>query len=246
MKRLLCVAGLMALALSLGGCATPTKMPFAKSAEKGTAGGGPILLLTATIKNTHHPTFQPELLVVHVETPDAKAKAQRFNFVKDDYADLVPPKVQAKKNKKAKAESGDPASTEGHTYLIRLQLPPGDYVIRGLTSMSQSFPIIANFFAPMHSPLKVSEGGVIYLGHVDATVRERQGEEFRAGPVIPLIDQAAAGASGGTFDVVISDQLETDEKIFRERFTQLANVEILKSILPPFDRDAAQKWWKEH
>ena len=72
MKRLLCVAGLMALGLV--GCATPTKMPFAKGAEKGTAGGGTILLMTATIKNTHHPTFQPELLVVNVETPDAKAK----------------------------------------------------------------------------------------------------------------------------------------------------------------------------
>lgn len=245
MNRLLCVAGLMALALNMGGCATPTKMPYAKGA-KVPAAGGPVLLMTTTIKNAHHPTFQPELIVVNVETPEAKAKAQRFNFVKDDYADLLPPKVQARKNKKAKEESNDPAATEGHTYLIRMQLPPGSYVIRGLTSMSRSFPVNATFFAPMHSPLTVGGGGVVYLGHVDATVRERKGEEFRAGPVIPLLDQAAAGASGGTFDVVISDRMATDEKLFRERFAPLANVEIRKSILPPFDRDTAQKWWKEH
>src|SRR2546430_12996643 len=46
---------------------------------------------------------------------------------------------------------------------------------------------------PLHEELTVTQPGVFYLGHVDATVRERTGGEFKAGPSIPLIDQAEIG-----------------------------------------------------
>jgi hypothetical protein len=77
-------------------------------------------------------------------------------------------------------------------------------------------------------------------------VRERQENEFKAGPSIPLIDQAVAGASTGTFDIKISDNFVKDEAIFRSKFPALVGVPIRKSILPAFDRANAQKWWEAH
>jgi hypothetical protein len=79
------------------------------------------------------------------------------------------------------------------------------------------------------------------VGHVWATVRERQDNEFKAGPVVPLIDQAVAGASGGTFDVETTDEFATDEAAFRSKFPALAGVEMAKAILPGFDRNKAQQ-----
>lgn len=85
---------------------------------------------------------------------------------------------------------------------------------------------------------------MFYLGHINATVRKRIGGEFKAGASIPLIDQAIAGASGGTFDIEISDQWENDKTKFLTKFPALASVEIKKSILPPFNRKRAQEWWE--
>ncbi|RZI94399.1 MAG: hypothetical protein EOP39_30515 [Rubrivivax sp.] len=112
--------------------------------------------------------------------------------------------------------------------------------------MTLSFPIMGTFFTPMHSTLTVSAPGVYYLGRVSAAVRERKDDEFRAGPPIPLIDQAVAGASGGTFEIEIVDAWNEDENRFRQRFPVIATHPVQKAILPAFDRPTAQKWWQDH
>ena len=104
-----------------------------------------VFLMTATLKNTYHPFYQPVMLVVNVEKVGAKNKSDRLNFLMDK---------QAKLNESSKAQ---------------------------------------------------------------ATVRERTGNEFKAGPSLPLIDQAIAGASGGIFDVDISDRWDTDESVSAPR-----------------------------
>jgi len=223
--RALAVAG-TSLAVLLSACATPTKMAFQDDSERLTEKSKPVLLMTATIKNEYKPTWQPKLRVVHVEKPGAKEAADRLNFTMDA-------KVR---------QDTDP---EG-TYLLRLELDPGSYELRGMLAMVQSFPINGFFFVPLHSALDVKGPGVYYLGHVNATVRERQGEEFKAGPSVPLIDQAMVGASGGTFEVVISDDFAADQAVFRSRFPALAGVKIEKAILPAFDRAKAQAWWEAH
>jgi hypothetical protein len=219
----------IAAAVLLTGCATRTKMAFENDEERLTASSKPVFLMTATLKNSYRTSFQPRLLVVNIERPGATDAADRLNFTMDEKA----------KNETDTAEAGN-------TYLLRMQLDPGPYQIVGLTCMSRSFPINGFFFAPMHATVKSDQPGVYYLGHVDATVRERQGNEFKAGPSIPLIDQAVAGASGGTFDIVISDQMNSDEASFRAKFPALKGVEIKKSILPAFDRAVAQQWWETH
>jgi hypothetical protein len=204
-------------------------MAFQNDTDRFTEKSKPVLLMTATLKNTYRTSFQPRLLVVHVEKPEAKEASDRLNFRLDD---------------RAKNET-DSAST-ANSYLLRLELDVGRYEIRGLTSMARSFPVNGFFFAPLHSPIDVRERGVFYIGHVTATVRERQGDEFKAGPSIPLVDQAIAGASGGTFDVEITDEFATDEAVFRSKFPALAGVTIQKAILPVFDRAKAQLWWEAH
>jgi len=214
-------------ALGLSGCATPTKMAFQQDTDRLTEQSKPVYLMTATIKNTYKPNHQPKLLIAHVEKPEAAGAADRLNFTMDD---------------KARMETDSPES--GNSYLLRLELEPGKYEIRGLTSTVRSFALGAFFFTPMHSQLEVGGPGVFYLGHVNATVRERQENEFKAGPSVPLIDQAVVGASGGTFDVEITDKLDTDEALFRAKFPALAGVKIQKTILPAFDRAKAQQWWE--
>lgn len=226
MKHRIIVWALALMALTLAGCATPTRMAFEDDAQKVTETSKPIYLMTATIKNSYKPSYQPKLIVVNVEKAGAKETADRLNFTMDD-----------------KAVNNAVAADAGNSYLLRLELEAGRYEIRGLTSQSFSFPFVAMFFTPLHATLDVSKPGVYYLGHVSATVRERQGEEFKAGPSVPLIDQAVAGASSGTFDVEISDRFATDEAVFRAKFPALNGVAIQKAVLPAFDRVKAQQWW---
>jgi len=216
-----------AIVLGLSGCATPTKMAFQDDSEQVAEKRTPVFLMTATLKNTYRTSFQPKLLVVHVEKPDAKEKADRLNFTMDE-----------------KARNETDSVDSGNTYLLRLELDPGQYEIRGLTSRASTFPIHGFFFTPMHSSLEAKGPGVFYLGHVNATVRERWGNEFKAGPSIPLIDQAIAGASGGTFDVEITDEWATDEAAFLSKFPALTGATVQKAVLPAFDRTKAQQWWE--
>ncbi len=229
MKKQLITFAALAFAALLTGCATQTKMAFQNDSERITEKGKPVFLMTATIKNTYRTSFQPRLIVLHVEKPGAKDKADRLNFTMDD---------------KAKDETDDVAT--GNNYLLRLELDPGSYELVGMSSHARRFPINGFYFAPLHSMLDVKGPGVYYLGHVNATVRERVGNEFRAGAPIPAIDQAIAGASGGTFDIEITDQMAADEAAFRAKFPQLAGVTIQKAILPQFDRTKAQAWWEAH
>jgi hypothetical protein len=227
MRNPLIVGAALLLSLLMTGCATRTPMAFANDADRLTAQSQPVYLMTVNIKNSYRTSYQPKLLVVNVEKPGAKEAADRLNFTMDD---------------KAKNESDAPSI--GNTYMLRMGLDAGRYEIIGLTSMARSFPVNGIFFTPLLASIEVAGPGVFYLGHVSATVRERQGQEFRAGPPIPLIDQAVAGASGGTFDVVVSDEWARDEAGFRAKFPALAQVTVQKAVLPAFDRAKAQKMWE--
>lgn len=229
MSNRLLIVTTISLLLFLTGCASPTKMAFHDGTDQALKTGNPIYLMTTTIKSAYRESHQPKLRVVHVEKAIVKGKKDRFNFVMDD---------------KAKNESDDPSI--GSEYLLRMELSKGDYVLRGLSSQSSSFPIHGFFFTPIHEDIKATESGVFYLGHIDATVRERVGNEFKAGSSIPLIDQAIAGASGGTFDIEITDQWDIDKEKFLNKFPALSGVEIKKTILPPFNKERAQTWWEKN
>jgi hypothetical protein len=202
-------------------------MAFQKDTDIVASTTKPIFLMTATLRNSYRRGYQPKVVILNVEKEDAGQRSHRLSFPMD---------------KKAKDEPDSPDL--GNSYFIRMELEKGSYVIRGFTGISGIFPVRGQFFAPLHAEIRSSAPGVFYLGHVNATVRERTGNEFRAGSPLPLLDQAVTGFSGGTFDVEIIDQFEKDELEFKSRFPALRDVNIQKATLPPFVRDKAQKWWE--
>lgn len=218
-----------ALLVLLTGCANVSKMPLLSGADIVSPTGKPIFLASVTLKNSYRTRYQPELKYVYVSNDDGSADKTGTTFAMDSEGTY----------------SGDNEDAPP-TYLVRLEMDPGKYTLRGFMSVARGFPFIVSFYTPIHAPVTASKSGVYYLGAIDAVVRERQGDEFKAGPSIPLIDQAVGGASGGTFDVVISDNWSQDEPRFRKTFPALGKTEITKSVLPAFDRARAQQWWEAH
>ena len=226
MFKTLIGTSLLLLILLISGCATPTKMAF-DNADFQLNNSKTLLLLTANLENHYKPNYQPNLVVVNVEKAVVNNSEDRINFTIDD-------------NAKAKMKDG----SKNGRYLISMELENGDYVLRGLTSNSSKFPITGFFFTPIHEALNLTKPGIYYLGHLDASVRERKDNEFKAGSSIPLLDQFVVGASGGTFDVQITDQWSVDQGYFLEKYKKLHGMKIKKSILPSFDQDRAQTWWE--
>ncbi len=225
MNRQLATFAALLLASLLTGCATHREMAFQKDADH-LATSKPVVLMTVTLRNTYKTSYQPRLWLMRVTK---YGPHEELNFVMDD---------------KGKTETD--TVEEGNSYLVRMELDAGTYEIRGANARADQFPIHTFFFAPMHSPLELKGPGVYYLGHVNATIRERKDNEFKAGASNRPVDQSVGGATGGTFDVEITDRFAADEAAFRAKFPQLAGVPIQKAILPPFDRVKAQHWWEDH
>ncbi len=88
---------------------------------------------------------------------------------------------------------------------------------------------------PLYKKISLDEKQFIYFGHVDAVVVDRsRKDQLRAGPVIPLIDQAVVGASTGTFEIDIKDNYDDDIKFLREKFSYLSDIEIVNMTLSPW------------
>lgn len=186
-----------------------------------------IVLLTATMKNVNKPKYQPNAGILFVETPNANKKADRFNFIMD--------------------KEGTRRIDGKTVYLFRGMLKPGRYVIQGIGGSSSHFLINANCFLPMHSNMDLEQPGVYYLGRVDGVIRPREGDkEFKAGPSIPLIDQAVAGFSTGSWNVHIYNDASQDLPLYREFFPVLETAHIQMNVLRPFNRARAQQWWEQH
>lgn len=214
-------------AISLfSGCATVHEMGVDRKTTTLNLDGKALVLMSLEVSNEYKPDYQPQILVTHVETPDAQSTEDRHNFKTD--------------------LDGTITSGGGTRYLLRMELPPGKYVVRGATGMYRSLFLNASCLLPIHTDIEVSANTVTYLGRVSAVMRERKEGEFRSGPVIPLIDQGVTGFSASTFDVVISDKSEEDLKRYRMLFPALANTEIGIAIAPSFDRERAQAWWESN
>jgi len=209
----------------LTGCATSVKPGLTGTTEKIDLGSESLVLLMAELSNDYKPSYQPEALVLNIETPDAKESKDRLNVLADEEGAILTPHM--------------------NKYIFRARLKPGKYVVRGITGMSGTF-VRGMFFVPLHSEIDAKQGEVINLGKVIARTRARQGNEFRSGPVIPLVDQAVTGFSGSTFDVQTQGSQDEDLKLLKSRFPALKTAQIVDEPLPPFDREAAQKWWEAH
>lgn len=221
-RRLVGIAGVLSILL-LTGCATVHEMGLKKGDDHLDLNGKGMVLMSMEISNQYKPDFQPQISVAQVETPNADSKKDRNNFKTD--------------------MEGTVSSSNGTRYLLRMELDPGHYIIRGALCHYHSFLVMAACQMPVHGEFTVEADKVTYLGRASGVMRERHGDEFRAGPLIPLVDQAVSGFASSTFDVTVSDEQQEDLLSYKQLFPALRHQDIAIKVLPPFDRERAQIWW---
>ncbi len=214
----LMLVGLFAV-LALSGCGG-LNMALTKDQAALDMGGNGVVLATVHISNQYKTGYQPEIILAQVKqsAPSAesfafKVKDDPFHEVKDQYND----------------------------YLLSFSLKPGDYTLSSLWGRYRVPLLInANCVANINAPFRVKQGVVSYIGNFQATIVERTGDEERAGSAIPLIDQAVAGFSGGTFVFKTQDHYDADVASYKQVYSALRSVNIEKSIAETAQK-AAQK-----
>lgn len=209
----------------LNACATVNPMAVNKATTTVDTASKSIVLMTVDVSRSDDSRYVPVPYVVKVERAGAQTKSDRHNFTfGKDVATF---------------------EADGHpVYMVSMALAPGEYVLGEVTGNASAFPFIGTFNVPLVIPFTVKPNAVAYVGHLTAKLRPRKEGEFRAGPLLPLIDQGVTGLSGGTWDVSIDDGYTHESPRFRTAYKALSNTTIENSPLPPFDRAAVQRWWE--
>jgi hypothetical protein len=180
-----------------------------------------IALLTVKIANKYKTSYQPNIKHVIVCSNGEKDR-EKYSF-----------KVGEKYNE---------VGNSYNEYLISFQLPAGTYKLRELFAQSGKFPVIGSFAVPVYSSFSIAHNKIIYLGHLEANIKERtDNKELRAGSVIPLIDQAVTGASGGTFVVTITDLFEDDIKLFQKEYPYFKQYQVDNLTLPQWTQPTEEE-----
>jgi hypothetical protein len=206
------VATIVLAASLLVGCATMKPMGFSEPIAGLPQSRDAVAFFSVRTANQNKTGFQPKMSHVFV-WEDGKDKREKYSFQVED------PYRQGK--------------DEFNEYLISLRLPAGRYMLRELFGTAGVFPIRGTFGAPVFIPFELSPGSIVYLGRIEATIRTRRSDdELRAGPLVPLIDQAVTGLSGGTFEIRISDNYEGDVQAFGEKYPALAGLTMERAVLP--------------
>jgi hypothetical protein len=199
----------------LAGCAA--NMPLTANQDTIDLSNESIALVSVKVANKYKPSYQPGML----------------------YAFFFP---EGEDGKKTHIDiKTDPVVSEEdryNEYILNFSLKPGTYNFAAIWGQYQ-VPLLLNATCviPLNSKVEIKPNCVSYLGHIDAVIRKRNNdEEQRAGAVVPLIDQAVVGFSGGTFDVAIRDQYEEDMGRFLAKYPALNNVTVEKNVLSKWVR----------
>ena len=215
-ERFYHLAMLCAIVFMLGGCATMKPPALNSETTAIDISKESIALLTVKISNKYRTSYQPNIKYAFVWS-DAEKDREKFSFSVDE-----------------KYKEVEDSFNE---YLISFQLPAGRYKLRELFAQSGLFPFIGTFSVPLYSSFSIEPQKIIYLGHIEAAIIERTDDELlRAGPVIPLIDQAVTGASGGTFVIKITDLYEKDINLFQQKYPYLAKHQVENLTLPQWNQ----------
>jgi len=166
-----------------------------------------IAIMSLKISNQYVPSYQPSVRVIEV-TKSGQTNVKSF-------------KVE---------EAYDRLENQYNKYLISFQLPPGKHKVGRVLGGSGIFPVAGHFEFPIDAEFEVSSNKITYIGYVEMVNRKRKDGETRSGGILPLIDQAATGFSGGTFDIKISDRYNEDQKVFKESYSFIENYEVKKYI----------------
>lgn len=188
-------------------------MPLSKDTTQLDTSKKSVLVARLKIKNENKPSHQPKLLAVFMNQTVA-GKEEQFSFTSPTVV----------------SDQGE----QGIDYLISMDVEPGKAKLN-MARFLRQVPLLLMAMAdlPFQFDLDVPADKVVYLGNIEATIVERANDsQPRAGSVIPLIDQAVAGFSNGTFQLKISDQFDADTQEMQKQFPVLAGKTIDKQVLP--------------
>jgi hypothetical protein len=211
-KKFTTLAGisLVLMAFYLSGCATP--MALSEKTKTLNIDQKSIAILTLKTSNEYVPSYQPNVDIIQVSTKERKPSEKYYRFEVDD------PYSEVKK--------------QFNEYMVSMELPPGNYTLRQVFCKSGIFPVRGAFVIPVYTDFELKPNEVVYLGRIEAVNRKRtNANELRAGPIIPLFDQAAVGASGGTFDIRIYDNFDVDLTLFKKMCPVINNCNVRVNIL---------------
>jgi hypothetical protein len=223
MKRVVVAAAALCTLGILSGCASMKPMALSKETQAIDLTQESVAVMTVRVGNTYKTGYQPRLRYVAVRSEEGEKKNTAFQI-----GELL---------------SRDESETnQFEEAVVSFSLPPGKYQLRTVGVASQSLLTPGSGMVPVFTRFEVKPQQVVYLGRIEAVRRERKDDgELRAGIVIPLIDQAVSGYSGGTFDVVIRDSYEKDVATLRTLYPALQKVQVTKAVLPkwrkPSDED---------
>jgi hypothetical protein len=204
----------MAGALALSACVSTKPMALSSTTQKIDVSQESVALMTVRLGNTYKLGRQPHFKYVQVRRDDGSGEDLNYEI-----AEIL-------------AQSEDEAN-QFEEAALSLPLRPGKYQLRFIWVNSPSLLAPGNGQVPIYSRFEVKPGQIVYLGRAETTRRERKSDdELRAGSVIPLIDQAVSGFSGGTFDVAIRDSYDEDLVKLRKLYPALEGAEIAKAVLP--------------
>ena len=208
------------MVMAMYGCAMLTPKPMALTDESNALDlqKESVAILTVWTSNQYKPGYQPDISRIIVFNQDGKEKNEYI------FGDKVGVLVPYDKDEKKFNE-----------YLVSIALPAGKYKLGRIFGFGGAFPIRGNFSIPVFSDFELAPNKIVYLGRIEATLRERKSDsELRAGSVIPLIDQATTGFYSGTFDISIYDNYDKDISLFKQKYPLLNNFTVEKAVLPPW------------
>jgi hypothetical protein len=208
--RLAAICAAAALITFSSGCATGRPMALSSGAVPLNEQQG-LALATLKVANVYKTGYQPHVKSLTVQAPGEQGETIRFQATPF----------------RASPDEAD----QFEEILVSLALPPGTYALNQVFVTANGALTFGNGVVPVFSAFKVEPGRAVYVGRVEAVRRERKGDEPRAGGVIPLIDQAVTGFSGGTFDVKVVDRYDEDVALFKATYAPLASVAIEKALL---------------
>ena len=227
MRRAFAIVSLVFLVLaafSLAGCASIQPMALSAKTKTLDLSEASVALMTLKISNEYKPGFQP-----------------RTGFA----AGLFVHKTDQKTGKRQAFEVGKPyhyVAKQYNEYLVSMKVDPGEHKLTTITGASGYFPIAASFQIPIYDSFDVQLDKVVYLGHIEAVNRKRiSDDELRAGSIIPLIDQAVSGFSGGTWHIKIFDNYENDIAAFKQKYPLINNYTVEKMVLSPWEKPSSEE-----
>lgn len=214
MKRLLlCI---ILISLIMNGCGAD--MALNKGQEKLDLSAQSVVLATVRISNQYRPDFQPELLLARFDANSKYAEGATFSL-----QDGLHKSEEKKYNE----------------YLLSFGLKPGSYNFSKIHCRCyrlMSPAVNATCEIPINSNVDIKPNSIIYLGNINAIIRERKDNEERAGSIFPLLDQWATGFSTGTFDINFTDKYDEDIAQFRIDYPAIKAIKVDKAILSPWIR----------